>query len=68
MRNNPMQIIQMLMQQGGGNPQAIAQQILRQNPQFAKAIQGQNPELLAKQVAQNQGVDINQIMSMFNRR
>lgn len=68
MRNNPMQLIQMLMQQGNGNPQMVAQQILRQNPQFAKAIQGQNPEMLAKQVAQNQGVDINQLMSMFNRR
>lgn len=68
MRNNPMQMIQMLMQQGNGNPQMIAQQLLRQNPQFAKAIQGQNPEVLAKQVAQNQGVDLNQMLSMFNRR
>lgn len=67
MQNNPMQMIQMLMQRGGGNPQMIAQQILKQNPQFAKSIQGQNPELLAKQMAQKQNIDINQIMSMFKK-
>lgn len=67
MRNNTMQIIQMLMQSGGGNPQIVAQQILQQNPRFAKAIQGQNPETLAKQMAQNQGVDINQVVSMFRK-
>lgn len=63
---NPMQIIQMLMQQGKGNPQAMAQQILQQNPQFAKAIQGQNPQQLAEQIMKQKGMDINQVMSMFN--
>lgn len=63
---NPMQMIQMLMQQGKGNPQAMAQQILQQNPQFAKAIQGQNPQQLAEQLMKQKGMDINQVMSMFN--
>lgn len=63
---NPMQMMQMLMQQGKGNPQAMAQQILQQNPQFAKAIQGQNPKQLAEQLMRKNGMDINQVMSMFN--
>ena len=63
---NPMQMIQMLMQRGGNNPQAMAQQILQQNPQFAKAIQGQNPRQLAEQMMKQRGMDINQVMSMFN--
>lgn len=62
---NPlMQQIQMLMQRGGNNPQAFAQQLLRQNPQFAREIQGQNPEQLVRQIMQQNGMDINQIMSM----
>lgn len=63
---NPMQMMQMLMQQGKGNPQAMAQQILQQNPQFAKAIQGQNPKQLAEQLMRKNGMDINQVMSMIN--
>lgn len=63
---NPMQMMQMLMQQGKGNPQAMAQQILQQNPQFAKAIQGQNPQQLAEQLMRKNGMDINQVMSMIN--
>lgn len=65
---NPMQMIQMLMQRGGKNPQAMAQQILQQNPEFAKAIQGQNPRQLAEQKMKENGMDINQVMSMFGRK
>lgn len=65
---NPMQMIQMLMQKGGNNPQAMAQQILKQNPDFAKAIQGQNPQQLAEQMMKKNGMDINQVMSMFGRK
>lgn len=65
---NPMQMIQMLMQRGGKNPQAMAQQILQQNPEFAKAIQGQNPQQLAEQMMKKNGMDINQVMSMFGRK
>lgn len=65
MLNNPMTIMQKLMQRSNGNPQMLVEQLLRKNPQFARAIQGQNPEMLAKQIMQKNNVDINQIMSMF---
>lgn len=65
---NPMQMIQMLMQRGGNNPQAMAQKILQENPQFAKAIQGQNPQQLAEQMMKKNGIDINQVMSMFGKK
>ena len=34
--NNPMTNIMRLMAQGGNNPQMFAQQLLQQNPEFAK--------------------------------
>ncbi len=62
---NPMQMLQQLAQQSAGNPQALAQQLLQKNPQFARALQGQNPEQLARQIMQQRGIDPNQIMGMF---
>lgn len=59
-------MIRMLVQQGGANPQAFVQNILRNNPQFAKEIQGKNPQQFAQQLMQQNGIDINQVMSMFN--
>ncbi len=65
--NNSMANIMKLMAQGGNNPQAFAQQILQNNPEFAKAIQGQNPQQLAMQELQKRGINLNQIMQMFRR-
>lgn len=65
--NNPMASIINLMAQGGNNPQAFAQQLLQNNPNFAKAIQGQNPQQLAMAELQRRGINPNQIMQMFRR-
>mgnify|MGYP003326786702 CR=1 FL=1 len=35
MNNNIMAMVMQMMGQSGGNPQAMAQQILSQNPEFA---------------------------------
>jgi hypothetical protein len=51
----------------GGNPQMIANNILQKNPQFARALQGQNPKDLAMQEMQRRGIDPNQVMRMFNK-
>ena len=42
------QMMQSMLSKNGGNPQILVQNILRQNPKFAQMIQGQNPEILAK--------------------
>lgn len=63
--NNPMSslgnIFQMLK---NGNPEQIAMNLMQKNPQFKAFIdanQGKSPE----QVAQQYGIDINQIMNQF---
>lgn len=66
-QNNPMANIMSLIAQSGNNPQAFAQSLLNNNPQFAKAIQGQNPQQLAMQELQRRGINPNQIMQMFRR-
>lgn len=58
--NQIMQRVAMMMQQGGANPQAYVQELLRRNPQFAQQIQGQNPRTLASQYLQQMGIDPNQ--------
>ena len=64
MRNNPMQLIMSMMQQGGNNPQVFVQNILQSNPEFAKQIQGQNPQSLAMQMLQQRGINPAQIEQM----
>lgn len=54
---NPMQLMQTV--QGmvrGGNPQAMVQQIMQKNPQFAQMLQGQNPQAMATQMMQKMGM------------
>ncbi len=64
---NPMALMQNLrsMMQSGQNPQALADQIIRQNPQFAKMIQGQNVQQMAMEAMRQQGIDPNEIAQMF---
>jgi len=68
MNNNPMANIMRMISQCGNNPQAYANQILQNNPNFAKAIQGQNPQTLAMNELRKRGIDPNQIMQMIGRR
>ena len=60
--------IMLMMGQGGGNPQAMVQQILSQNPDFAKQIQGQNVPQMAQQMLRQRGIDPNMIQQMMGRR
>lgn len=58
-----MQLVAMMMQQGGANPQAYVQELLRRNPQFAQQIQGQNPQTLASQYLRQMGIDPQQFFA-----
>lgn len=73
--NQIMQQVAMMMQQSGGNPQAYVQELLRRNPQFAQAIQGQNVQKMAAQALQQMGIDPQQFfqnpgafLGQINRR
>lgn len=68
MVNPIMGTIMQMMGQGGGNPQAMIQQILSQNPEFAKQIQGQNVPQMAQQMLRQQGIDPAMIQQMMGRR
>ena len=61
--NAIMQQVAMMMQQGGANPQAYVQELLRRNPQFAQQIQGQNPQTLASQYLRQMGIDPQQFFA-----
>ena len=67
---NPMALMQSIqnMMRGGQNPQALANQILQQNPQFARMIHGQNVQQMAMDAMRQQGIDPNQIAQMFSGR
>ena len=65
MKNNIQQIFQAV--QNGANPNMIAMQLAQQNPVFRQVLQmanGRTPEQIrdmAAQMAQQRGLDINQI-------
>lgn len=67
MQNNPIMMLVQAMN-NGGNPMALMQQMAGQNPQIARAmqmIQGKNSqqlEQIARNMAKEQGVDINQMI------
>lgn len=67
LNNNAFSTITSLLTQCGNNPQMFAQNILKNNPEFAKAIQGQNPQELAMRELQRRGIDPNQIMRLIRR-
>lgn len=69
MFNNPiMSMIQQMMMRGGNNPQAMVQQILQNNPQFAQQIQGKDVSRMAQDMLRQRGIDPAQIQNMFPRR
>lgn len=70
--NNMFNILNQMMQMGN-NPQAIAQQLLNQNPQMQFILNqmqqsGMSPKQYANQLARQKGLDLNQISSFFNQR
>ncbi|MBR5202887.1 MAG: hypothetical protein IKW45_06450 [Clostridia bacterium] len=67
MRNPVEMMLQNMARQSGGNMQGMAQQILKNNPEFSKAIQGQNLQDLAMKTMQQRGINPQQIMQMFRK-
>lgn len=69
MLNNPIQLIGML--QNSQNPMMIIQQMMSNHPQYKQimqVIQGKTPQQLeqyARNLAKNQGIDLNQLVSQF---
>lgn len=65
MRNPVEMMVQNMVRQSGGNMQAMAQNILRNNPQFAQMLQGQNLQEMAMNEMRRSGIDPRMINSMF---
>ena len=67
---NPIEImVQNMLRQGGENPQVIAQNILKNNPQFAQQLQGQNLQELAMQEMRKSGLNPQMFMNnMFAKK
>ena len=66
---NPVEImVQNMLRQGGGNIQSVAQNILKNNPQFAQQIQGQNVRELAMNEMRKRGLNPQMFMNgMFGK-
>jgi len=72
MQGNPMNILMQLMA-GGGNPQQMVQNMMRQNPQvnaiFNQQKQsGMTMEQFARQYAKQNNIDINQMVDFLKQR
>ncbi len=70
---NLFQIVDMLSSKGG-NPEAILQMMLSQNPNNKQAMEqlknasgGANPEQIAKQLAKQNGISEQQLMQLYNK-
>ncbi len=69
MRNPIEMMVQNMLRQGGGNPQVIAQNILKNNPQFAQQLQGQNLQELAMNEMRKRGLNPQMFMNnMFGNK
>lgn len=69
MRNPVEMMVQNMLRQGGGNMQNVAQSILKNNPQFANAIQGQNLQELAMKEMRKSGLNPQMFMNnMFGNK
>ena len=69
MKNPIEMMVRNMMQQGGGNPQDIAQNILKNNPQFSQMLQGQNVQELAMKEMQRCGINPKMFMNnMFGHK
>lgn len=65
MRNPVEMMIQNMVRQSGGNMQAMAQNILRSNPQFAQMLQGQDLQELAMKEMRRSGIEPRMLNGMF---
>lgn len=65
MRNPVEMMVQSMIRQSGGNMQGVAQSILKNNPQFAQMLQGQNLQELAMNEMRRSGINPRMINSMF---
>lgn len=67
----PMELMNLI--NSGGNPQTIIQEMARTNPIMQRALemsQGKSPQQLmsiARNIAQQRGIDGNQFMQMLNQ-
>ena len=69
MNNHIEMIVQGMLRQGGGNIQNIAENILKNNPQFASMLQGQNLQELAMKEMQRSGINPQMFMNnMFGKK
>ena len=69
MRNPVEMMVQNMLRQGGGNPQVVAQNILKNNPQFAQQLQGQNLQELAMNEMRKSGLNPQMFMNnMFGNK
>lgn len=71
MAGNPMQILMQMM--SGGNTQAMLQNAMKQNPQLQAVLNqqkqsGMSMEQYVRQLAQQNGVDINPMIQFLNQR
>lgn len=71
MAGNPMQILMQMM--SGGNPQAMLQNAMKQNPQLQAILNqqkqsGMSMEQYVRQLAKQNGVDINPMIQFLNQR
>lgn len=65
---NPVEMmVQNMIKQSGGNMQAVAQNILKNNPQFANALQGKNLQELAMKEMRRSGIDPRMLNGMFGQ-
>lgn len=67
MGNNPMvQIINMM--RGGGDPNALMQQVIKQNPQLHQIAAGKSPEQLmsiAENMCRERGTNVDAVLKQF---
>lgn len=70
---NPMQMMQMIKNLKGGNPQQILDNMLRQNPNFSMFIQqmqnsadGRTPKEMVMQIAKQHGISEAEVMRMHD--
>lgn len=67
MRNPVEMMVQNMVRQSGGDMQSMAQHILKNNPQFANAIQGQNLQELAMKEMRRSGINPRMLNGMFGQ-
>ena len=64
-QQNPLQMLNDIKALANGNPQAMFNQMLNTNPQFAKFV-NENKGLSPEQIAKNYGVDLSQVEGLFS--